>query len=271
MKYQWLANSRHAFVALAMAFLSVNVGCGVSSPDQQSSSTGSTNTVTIGGLVEHAAGDPIGGAQVTVLESGTSATTDKDGAFSLVTDTQGSSSTLAFLLEWGTVQLKSDPVAIDPNSGSLLVHFQVSNDNSTVVATADSPSAPSPTPDPGSGGSPQPTPAPGTKPTPGLKPTPGTKPTATPKPTGPFDANGNTTSFGIPSGLTGNAGRGKKTYLATCTSCHATLAGTHQNFAGMKAAMKQPPMNFDLPNSVIADLIAYTHFSKSRAAEVPAK
>ena len=47
----------------------------------------------------------------------------------------------------------------------------------------------------------------------------------TPPPSGPFDANGNTTAYGIPSGTVGNIASGTTVWSNKCASCHPAPFG----------------------------------------------
>ncbi|MBX7143000.1 MAG: hypothetical protein K1X79_00965 [Oligoflexia bacterium] len=92
-----------------------------------------------------------------------------------------------------------------------------------------------PTPTPGSG-TPQPTAAP-------------TEVPGTPCPGGNYDGNGNTTAFGIPTGLTGNVIAGLSTFTQTCGGCHGSPVagilpkGVNFSYQQLVTAVTGAPMN----------------------------
>ncbi len=96
---------------------------------------------------------------------------------------------------------------------------------------------------------------------------PSTNPNTTPPGTcvpNPFDANGTTTSFGIPSGVGGNITRGISQWAITCQGCHPGGRGTNFTFPVLQTAIQSAPMFITtLNNQQIADLTAYVNQSKN--------
>ncbi|MBX7138465.1 MAG: hypothetical protein K1X83_10825 [Oligoflexia bacterium] len=73
-----------------------------------------------------------------------------------------------------------------------------------------------------------------------------------------FDASGNTTQFGIPSGIVGNSGRGSTRYNQTCKGCHSGAEkGSNYAFGRLKTAVNGTPMFLALADAQIADLVAF--------------
>lgn len=74
----------------------------------------------------------------------------------------------------------------------------------------------------------------------------------------PFDASGNTSSFGIPAGLSGNISAGQGRFTQSCKGCHATDKGTNLAFPRLKAAVQGAPMFLtSITDQQISDLVAY--------------
>lgn len=119
-------------------------------------------------------------------------------------------------------------------------------------------STPRSTPKPTSVPTSTPTSSPSVTPTPNRtpKPTPTPSPVPTSRPTGSFDAGGNTSSFGIPQGLTGNISQGRAILQSRCETCH-TERGTNYTFSRIKTTIEGPSMNLFLSNADLADLTAY--------------
>jgi mono/diheme cytochrome c family protein len=80
-----------------------------------------------------------------------------------------------------------------------------------------------------------------------------------------FDANGDTTQFGIPAPLVGNQARGAAQYQQSCNICHPD--GTHGlnlTFTILKAKLAGPPMNItSLSDQQLADLVAHLNRSQT--------
>ncbi len=85
----------------------------------------------------------------------------------------------------------------------------------------------------------------------------------------PYDANGNTNSFGIPAGLSGNITSGNGQFNTTCKRCHAIDKGVNLAFAQLKGAVTGPPMNITtLSDQNFADLVSYLNRSKDNGVRV---
>lgn len=85
----------------------------------------------------------------------------------------------------------------------------------------------------------------------------------------PFDVNGNTTSFGIPSGLIGKISIGKTFFANTCFGCHGGDKGTNYTFPQIVAAVTGPKMGFSFPQQNFADLTAYLNRANIPPTPVP--
>ena len=98
-----------------------------------------------------------------------------------------------------------------------------------------------------------PTPKPTAKPT--GNPTP--KPTTPPAGGGNFDANGNTTKFGIPAGMSGNINSGAPIWSGSCSGCHGSEK-TNRTFGQIKSSLSIPAMaGVRLSDPQVANLVAY--------------
>ena len=78
-------------------------------------------------------------------------------------------------------------------------------------------------------------------------------PTPSPEPeqSGPFDEDGNTNSFGIPPGRTGNISKGKKAFNRVCADHHPSNQGRGLSYSKLRSVSKLPQhqgVNFDLAN-----------------------
>ena len=85
----------------------------------------------------------------------------------------------------------------------------------------------------------------------------------------PFDANGNTSSFGIPSGLIGNISSGKTFFATHCFACHGGDKGTNYTYPLLVAAVTGPKMGFSFPNADFANLVAYLNQTNIPATPIP--
>jgi len=197
------------------------MGCGVESVKQGQNSN--TVALTLSGLIQNASGAKLSGVAVTCLESGDSKTSDAAGSFALNLSLDETTTTISFLLESDTVNTVSNSVQI-PGSGATIL-ITVSQDGSSALVEV-SQSTTKPTPPAGS----------------------------------VFDADGNTISFGIPVGLVGNVHQGKRLYVQECASCHANLAGGNESFPQLKRTIAGSPMFITLPDSTLADIVAYLQF-----------
>jgi len=79
-----------------------------------------------------------------------------------------------------------------------------------------------------------------------------------------FDADGNTSQFGIPAGLLGNQAAGSTEYAQKCRTCHiAAEKAVNYPFTQLKTALMGTPMFFkDLSDLYIANLVAYLNRSQ---------
>lgn len=92
-------------------------------------------------------------------------------------------------------------------------------------------------------------------------PTPRPAPT-TPASGGNFDAQGNTTKFGIPAGLVGNINAGSPIWSNTCSGCHGSEK-TNRSFGQLKASLNIGAMSFiRLSDAQLANLTAYLNRSQ---------
>lgn len=126
----------------------------------------------------------------------------------------------------------------------------------TVVAAYQTPEldgTPTPLPTDGSG-EPSPTGTPPPNTTPSATRTPAPSPTRS----GPFDSNGNTSSFGIPSGMKGNVRKGGAVWNRKCSSCHSSLK-RGRSYGQIRASLKSVPQmrSLSLSAQETADVTAY--------------
>jgi len=85
-------------------------------------------------------------------------------------------------------------------------------------------------------------------------------PTATQVSSSPFDAQGNTSGFGIPSGLVGNITTGRRLYQQQCSSCHGEL-GVGWRFGRIKTRIAQAPMFLSIPDRDLSNITAFLNRS----------
>ena len=82
-----------------------------------------------------------------------------------------------------------------------------------------------------------------------------------------FDQNGDTTSFDIPAGLSGNTSRGSTVYTQRCRGCHSNAPaekGTNSAFNNLKASIAAAPMGItNISDASLADLVAYLNRSQT--------
>lgn len=95
---------------------------------------------------------------------------------------------------------------------------------------------------------------------PGQTPQPTPTPTRTATPSGPFDANGNTSSFGIPAGYSGNIGVGDGLWNLNCKDCH-TIERRNSSYQQLLGAVNNVSQmrgfRSILSTQDLADLTAY--------------
>jgi len=198
-------------------------------------------------------GNPLADVEVYIFETYESSITDQDGTFSLESYKQLPAAGIFFKREGftNTVQIG----AIPDDTLAVVAGFMIDteSDQAELIGVefqsiSDGPVVP-PTPNPGT------TPQPGNTPAPGGTPTP--NPTATPKPSN-FDANGNTTAFGIPKGMTGNINKGSAVWGGQCASCHG-VEKKNRSYGQIKNSFNVVPTMRDLPTTTqqMADVTAY--------------
>lgn len=202
------------------------IGCGVEGTTSTDSE--STNKISLHGVVLLNDGTPAKNISVINETIGESATTDSSGAYTF--EPVPFISKYEFMLEGKSFTART-AVSLESHitSDSLIVNFKISDDLKSATSTIVKPEAPTPTPATNSDED--------------------------------FDEDGNTDSFGIPKGLTGNAHIGKKFYFSTCTTCHQTINGKHYSYQRLSEQLKIPPMDtLNIKPQQIADLVAYLNF-----------
>jgi hypothetical protein len=206
---------------------------------------GPPNTIIDGTIVD-TAGQPLSGAALFVYETNEGSITDDQGAFTLESYKHLGSASVYFEAETftnrielgdfpeGTVTVKPKFVIDKATSLIRLVSIEFSAEG-----------APTPEPTPG-----------------GPDPTPGNGATPTPKPS-LYDANGNTTAFGIPKGMSGNISAGRVVWNGQCKSCHA-VEKLNRVYGQIKASLRIIPTMIGLPvsNQQVADCVAYLNRNK---------
>lgn len=232
--------SQLIFVSSALTrilFCLAMTGCG-------SSTGGSAIHTVVDGIIVDENGAPVSDAGVFIYETYESSISDETGSFSIESYKYLGEVSLFFQTAafTNTVDLGTVP------DGALSVHAtllleRATNSAALLSVSFDGEVIPPP------GAEPTVTPAPGSTPVPRATPT---------VQTGNFDADGNTSAFGIPSGLSGNISRGRNIWGAQCLSCH-TVEKTNRTYGQIKSSLRnQPSMTFlSLSNQQIADLTAY--------------
>lgn len=226
---------------LALLLLLV-AGCG-SSGSGTASLGSSTPAMTYEGRVVDGSGSPVADAAVTLYETAEGSVTGDNGRFLIESGRAADSATFFFELT-GFSNLV-EVAAIPPTSDLVSIEFTYDRSAGSVqvkqIAFATRPDNYSP---PSDDPIEEDTPVPNV---PGVNPTP--KPAL-------FDADGNTTAFGIPAGLTGNISRGKSVWNGACRSCHGAEK-TNRSYGTIKNSFKLPVM-------------ASVHISKQQTADVTA-
>lgn len=216
--------------------------CGSGSGSGASDAEGFPLTALEGTLVDKS-NRPVADAEVYLYETNESSITDDEGRFSLQSFKHLGSASVYFRTDKYTNRSMIENIP----DNTMVVRFAAvldKTDNSFVVSelTFDTDASPEPV---------DPTPLPGNQAT----PTPGRTPT--PKP-GNFDANGNTSAFGIPSGLKGNINAGSNVWSAECASCHAAEK-PNRVYGQIKASIRVIPemQALRLTNQQLANVTAY--------------
>lgn len=79
-----------------------------------------------------------------------------------------------------------------------------------------------------------------------------------------FDANGNTSSFGIPMGMMGNITAGQAVWNGTCATCHGSDTKDGLNYSGLQSVLTVRAMShLNMMNQQMADLVAYLNRASS--------
>lgn len=219
-------------------------------------------------------GSPVSDARITVAGGSGTGLTDNGGSFSIFTTERGpavgltveapsfSSSYVIENIPAGTVQLALNLV-YDEGAQTVSaesIEFRDINGSPISSGVTGTPApAPTSTPPPASS---NPTSKPTSRPTAQPTSRPTTQPTQAPAQTGNFDANGNTTKFGIPGGLVGNISSGGSVWSSKCTGCHGSEK-TNRSYSQLKSAMGIPEMRgLNLSNQQLANLTAYLNRSQ---------
>lgn len=225
---------------LLFALVCAIFGCGVGIDEiddpvigeDEEIDTPQSATISLSGTVVDSEGAPLSGVEVIELASGESATTDATGAFLLELSSLPSQSTLAFEWSGGSSSLTLPEISPEAESVSITVEVEQSSGATQLLSITESDGTPT---DPGAG-TPQPTPTPGD-----------------PGNTDPFDENGNTTSFGIPTGQVGNISKGKSAFQRVCADHHPANQANRYDYQRLKRTSNLPQhnrVNFDLANLV---------------------
>ncbi|MCB0311524.1 MAG: carboxypeptidase regulatory-like domain-containing protein [Bdellovibrionales bacterium] len=223
--------SRTAFIAVCAVVPFALVNCGVDPVDQEGISDAS-RSVLVSGTVFDSSDNPLEGVFVRSLNDGQFSITDKTGGFSFLVVRVEENRTLDFLIESPTFSV----VVYGPNVSfeQLRIHFKINPDlNSAEIYYPEM--STSPTEEEVDSGE---------------------------MPDAIFDAEGNTTAFGIPKGLVGNLHAGKRKYQQECASCHLDPQGGNLNFYELRNRISEAPMFKKIHDSNLADIVAYLHYLK---------
>lgn len=219
-----MLNSRWILALLLMLFPFIS-GCGVESTSDPAPS----RTITFRGTVSLASGQDSSGIRVMYVPSGDEIITDSNGDFAL--GPVPYEKFPEFLIETEQFSLlTSIDMTNEGNVVEVYLIFQIAPDLSSVVPVFIPKATPTPIPS---------------------------------DPQAPFDENGNTSSFGIPQGTSGNAHTGKRFYFSHCTTCHTAVRGRGFSYDRLKNTLSLPPMNtLKIRSQDIANLVAYLNFKK---------
>lgn len=240
---------RRALFAILIALLSA---CG-------SSGSGGDGSLRFDGTVVDERGQPLPDVQAFIFETNESSISDDQGTFSL--ESFKHLGAVNFFFKRGDFSNKVGVASIPGDAAVVTANFMLSSATNEAtlldVAFDSDPNAPvgtpptvTPLPSPGKPGG-EPTARPGRTPT----PTPRRSPTPVP---GNFDSNGNTSAFGIPSGVRGNISAGAGSWGSLCRSCHATEK-TNRSYGQIRNSFRTVPSMRGLSVSVqqTANLTAY--------------
>lgn len=206
------------------------VGCGVESVSTSDSNNPSTSVekISFSGTVRYSNGSPA--AQISVINAtiGDSTITDSSGSYSL--SPAVASPLYEFILENDSFSIRTT-VNLDEalHGESVTLNFSILEDKSSANAEVVQTQTDNPSPQ-------------------------------TPS-DGPFDKDGNTKSFGIPEGMSGNAHAGKKIYFSKCAGCHPSIVGKHSSYQTLTGWLRKTPMDsLGIKPQQTADLVAYLNF-----------
>ena len=204
-------------------------------------------TVFQGSVVDKS-GNPIPDVGVFIFETYENSITDENGEFTLESYKHLPSAGMFFKRD--NFSNKVELGKIPDDAVAVVAGFMIDTaTNQAEIIGVDFPTTFEPTP------TPEETPPTTGTPGPGGTPTP--RGTPTPKP-GNFDANGNTTAFGIPNGMTGNIGRGSSVWGGQCSSCHG-VEKKNRSYGQIKNSFNVVPTMKALPTTKqqMADVTAY--------------
>jgi hypothetical protein len=207
------------------------VGCG--------SGSGSGDPTFVEGTVVDTKQQAVSDLGVFIYETYENSLTDEQGSFSI--SSYKHLSTLSLFFQQGDTNLNKVDIGHIP-ADALSVKVGLSYDRSkNIVAVSSVEFGTAPPPD----GTPAPTDG---------TPAPGDTPTHS----SPFDENGNTSGFGIPSGLSGNISAGQRTWGAKCAGCHAREK-SGRSYGAIKSSFKTVPImrGVSCSNQEIANLTAF--------------
>lgn len=211
-----------------------------------SSSSGSSSSTVVEGTLLDTTGAPVSDAEMYVYETNEGSLTDDVGQFSL--ESYKHLGMLSIFFRTGAFTNRVAVEAIPESTVTVRVRVVLDRETNAITLSDVSfdDSAPQPS------GEVTPTAAPTTG-----AGTPVPRPTATPKPSN-FDSAGNTSSFGIPTGLKGNITQGAAVWSGQCLSCHATEK-TNRSYGQIKASIRVVPdmRSLQTTNQQIAHVTAY--------------
>jgi len=222
---------------VTLLFVTLNA-CGIESIPAR-------RTVTLRGTISDESSRPVSGITIVEESTGLETMSASDGTFQLRTMSTATEPLLH--LSFGSYETR---ILVPQRLAAGTIEFSIASDRTlsnvmvTVTSVIDD-TTPLPTDTPSTDPAPTPPPLAGT-------PLPG----GTPTPSSPFDQNGTTTQFGIPTGLTGSTREGRQELTARCSDCHGEL-GRGWNFPRLKRRIAEAPMFLTIPDRALADITAY--------------
>ena len=259
---------------LGLAFF-VGVGCGGGGSSQ-------STPVDINGSLVTRSGSAIAGASVAVEDPAglTPDVTDPSGQF--LFQLSGAVSSVTFAISGAGIPTQNYTISNIPSSTTgIAVRFMYSSSTQQISVTSqkftdangnDATNSPTPTPVSTVAQAPTNTPSGSATQVPTATATmmtssptntpvavsPTNTPTAAPTSAsnGSFDANGNTTKFGIPAGLVGTKNRGASVWNNSCSGCHGNK--DNRSYSQIINSYSIPSMlGLNLSNAQTADVVAY--------------